>query len=166
MNPFVSRCGRYKLYKKNSSLTGGSILLTMAGKVLFQKEMQRPTYVDVACNGTVIVGGILGSETESIVSVFDQDGTKLFEKYLTANVCSCAISDNSKVIYFETLKSKTDHSCQFFIYDTRAGKEIARYDSPFCAFGVKLYIDTDKQQLVFNFKEDTKTIDFFGKLIL
>jgi hypothetical protein len=166
MNPKVSRCGRYKLYHKGYNLGGGSVLLTMSGKVLFYQEMQSPNYFDIACNGTVIICDVLGMETESKVFVLDEVGNLIFEKYITANISSCAISDNSEIIFFETLRSKTEHSFKFFLYNLTLGKEIAKYDSPFCAFGADAYIDTNKQQIIFNLKEEIKTIDFHGKLII
>jgi hypothetical protein len=166
MSPKVSRCGRYKLYKKCYQIEGGSIILTMDEKVLLYKKMQRPCYVDIASNGTVILGDILGIDIESKVFVYEIFGKLIFEKHLTAAISTCAISDNSEVIFFETLKSKTDHSFKFFLYELSSGKEILKCDSPFCAFGCKPYIDTNKKQVIFKLIDAVKSIDFSGKVIV
>ncbi|WP_348971724.1 hypothetical protein [Pseudomonas atacamensis] len=92
-----------------------------------------------------------GNTLSGTFSVFDNTGTTIVTKELTANILDSGISRNGMLAYCATANSKTEHSYKIFLFDLETGEEL------FCVTpqtgGMESYaFDEDKKLLIADVK--------------
>jgi hypothetical protein len=140
-NYCVTYCdGHYE----NEQWKNGSLALIKEMTLLFKKEIQRPNDGYVSNDGFVICCDWQNSnELIGTFLIFDTAGEQIFAKKTSANLGTCAISDNSKFALFETHNSDTEDSNSISIVDIEQKKIIHKFQRP-CSFNSAI-IDTDKK---------------------
>jgi hypothetical protein len=132
---------------------GEYVLADLAGDLVSAHgRMQRPNNGSVADNGSFsLEDWHFGNTLSGTFSVFDNTGTTIVTKELTANILDSGISRNGKLAYCATANSKTEHSYKIFLFDLETGEEL------FCVTpqtgGVESYeFDEDKKLLIADVK--------------
>lgn len=140
-NYCVTYCdGHYE----NEKWKNGSLALIKDMILLFKKEIQRPNDGYVSNDGFVICCDWQNSnELTGTFLIFDTGGEQIFAKKTSANLGTCAISDNSKFALFETHNSDTEDSNSIFIIDIEQKKIIHKFQRP--ALFNSVFIDTEKK---------------------
>ncbi|MEB0222896.1 hypothetical protein [Pseudomonas sp. 10S4] len=128
---------------------GEFVLADLAGDLVpAHGKMQRPNNGSVADNGSFSLEDWHFENTLSgTFSVFDNTGTPIVNKELTANILDSGISRNGKLAYCATANSKTEHSYKIFLFDLETGEEL------FCITprtgGIESYaFDEDRKLLI------------------
>lgn len=131
---------------ENNKWKNGDIALIKDNKLLFKKKLQRPNDCLVSNDGVVIVCDWLNSDalTGKFI-IFNTTGEELVSKKTTANLGSCAISDNSQIALFETHNSDTNDSDKIFIVDIPQKQIIQKFERP-ASFNSAI-IDTENKRI-------------------
>ena len=150
-------------YYDNDKWKNGNIALVKDKTLLFKKKIQRPNDCHVSDDGIVICCDWQNSDLlTGKFLIFDTKGEQIFSKKTSANLGSCAISNNSKIALFETYGSSTDESNSIFIVDIEQKDIIHKFQRP-RSFNSAL-IDTNNKLIKL---KDNKgfvfEIDFEGK---
>lgn len=149
-------------YYNNDKLINGQIALIKGGKLLFKKKLQRPNDAHVSNTGIVICCDWL--HTDSLAGkfmAFDQAGELLFDRKTTANLGTCAISENGIYALFETYGSETADSDQIFVVDISEKKIIAQFERMF-AFNDATINESEKLIRFKNHEGLVYEVDFKG----
>lgn len=146
----------------NDNWKNGDIALIKDNKLLFKKKVHRPNDCFVSNNGIVICCDWLNSESlAGKFLVYDTTGEEIFSKKTTANLGSCAISDNSEIALFETHNSDTNDGGKIFIVDIAKKEIIKRIERPASFNDAKIDIDSKRIKLK-DHKGFVYEIDFDG----
>jgi hypothetical protein len=156
----ISHCNGYE---ENGKWKNGKIALVKSETLLFKKEIQRPNDCYVSNDGIVICCDSQNfDELTGIFLVFDITGKQIFSKKTTANLGTCAISDNSKIAIFETHLSETDDADKIFIIDIQQKLIVHEFQRPTCFS--KAHIDSDNKLIKLKDHRDFLfEINFEGK---
>ena len=105
---------------------GEFVLADLASDVVSAHgKMQRPNNGSVADNGSFsLEDWHFGNTLSGTFSVFDNKGTRIVIKELTANILDSGISRNGKLAFCATANSKTEHSYKIFLFDLETGEEL------------------------------------------
>lgn len=131
---------------ENNKWKNGDIALIKDNKLLFKKKLQRPNDCLVSNDGVVIVCDWINSDalTGKFI-IFNTTGEEIVSKKTTANLGSCAISDNSQIALFETHNSDTNDSDKIFIVDIPQKQIIQKFERP-ASFNSAI-IDTENKRI-------------------